>query len=166
MPITEDKFNILGWCTMQKLQLPPYTFRIRQEEGKSLIFDRFRRRWVRLTPEEKVRQHFARFLEEEKGFPPSLMAIEKKVNINGLAQRFDLLVYDRKGNPLLVAEFKAPGIPVTQEAFNQALRYNSVLKAPYFLVSNGVTHFICKIDYKTRTSAYLEEIPAFSALPE
>lgn len=146
---------------MQKLQLPEYPFRIKEENGVKLIFDRFRKRWVRLSPEEEVRQRFLSYLESEKGFPAALMAVEKKVDVHGQPQRFDLLVYDRKGMPLLVAEFKAPGVAITQDAFDQALRYNSVLKAPFFLVSNGLTHFICRIDFEAHSAGYLDYIPDF-----
>lgn len=149
---------------MQKLQLPAYTFRIREHDNKSLIFDEFRHRWVTLTPEEWVRQHFLKYLSMEKKFPRSLMAVEKKVAVNGLPQRFDLLVYDRKGNPLLVAEFKAPGIPVNQSVFDQALRYNSTLMAPFFLISNGLDHFICQVDYLNYQTSYIREIPSYDEI--
>ncbi|HPJ78160.1 MAG TPA: type I restriction enzyme HsdR N-terminal domain-containing protein [Prolixibacteraceae bacterium] len=149
---------------MQNLQLPEYTFRTKDHGGDRWIYDVHRRRWVRLTPEEGVRQRFLRFLERERGFPVPLMAVERKVEVNGLPQRFDLLVYDRKGNPLLVGEFKAPGVAITQEAFNQALRYNSVLKAPYFLVSNGLTHFMCRIDFEIHKAEYLVQIPEFAEM--
>jgi hypothetical protein len=154
----------LGWLAMQKLKLPSYSFRIEEKNGKQFIFDDIRRKWLTLTPEEWVRQHFIHFLVEEKMFPKSLMAIEKKVLINGLSQRFDLLVYDRKGNPLLIAEFKSPDVPIDQTTFNQASRYNNVLMAPYFLISNGIVHFVCKLDFENRTTRYLDEIPTFSEL--
>ncbi len=149
---------------MQKLQLPEYTFRTREQGGNRVIYDQFRKRWVRLTPEEWVRQRFLRFLQAEKDFPAALMAVEKKVEVNSLPQRFDLLVFDRKGNPLMVAEFKAPGVPITQEVFDQALRYNAVLKAPYFLVSNGISHYFCKIDFLAHTAGYLDNIPGFNEM--
>jgi hypothetical protein len=149
---------------MQNLKLPSYSFRIEEKNGKQLIFDELRRKWLTLTPEEWVRQHFVRFLEKEKLFPKSLMALEKKVMINGLSQRFDLLVYDRKGNPLLIAEFKSPDVQIDQNTFDQASRYNSVLHAPYFLISNGMVHFVCKLEFSNRTTRYLLEIPAFEEL--
>ena len=96
---------------MQKLQLPEYSFRIRKRDAGDLIFDEFRHRWVALTPEEWVRQHFLKYLSDEKKCPPSLMAVEKKVEINELQQRFDLLVYDRSGNPLMVANSRRPISP-------------------------------------------------------
>lgn len=149
---------------MQKLNLPGYHFRTLQKHQKELIFDEFRRRWVTLTPEEWVRQNFLKFLKEDKGFPKTLMTVEKKVDINGLQQRFDLLVYNRKGNPLMVAEFKAPDIAINQAVFDQAIRYNNSLKAPYILVSNGMVHFVCQIDFKGGRAEYLKEIPEFNSL--
>jgi hypothetical protein len=149
---------------MQKLKLPSYSFRIEEKNGKQLIFDDTRRKWLTLTPEEWVRQNFIHFLAKEKKFPKSLMAIEKKVLINGLSQRFDLMVYDRKGNPLLIAEFKSPDIQIDQTTFDQASRYNNVLRASYFLISNGMVHFVCKLDFEKRTTRYLEEIPTFEEM--
>jgi hypothetical protein len=149
---------------MQKLQLPEYTFRLKEKTGKKLIFDEFRQKWVVLTPEEWVRQRFLKYLASEKHFPGSLLAVEKKVLINGLYQRFDLLVYDRKGKPLLIAEFKAPTVEITRLAFDQAIRYNTVLKAPFFLISNGLTHFLCRVDFENRKTEYLNGLPDYSSL--
>ncbi len=149
---------------MQKLNLPEYHFRTIQKQKVELIFDEFRRRWVVLTPEEWVRQNFLKFLLDEKGFPKTLMAIEKVVEINRLQQRFDLLVYNRKGKPLLVAEFKAPEVAINQAVFDQVIRYNNSLMAPYILVSNGRVHFVCYIDFKVGRAEYLREIPEFNSL--
>jgi hypothetical protein len=146
---------------MQKLKLPAYTFSIGEKNGRSLIFDEIRRKWIILTPEEWVRQHFLKFLVSEKQFPASLMAIEKKVLINGLSQRFDLLVHDRQGKPLLIAEFKAPEVEINQIVFDQAFRYNSALMAPYYLISNGMIHFVCKVDFENNKTEYLSEIPGY-----
>jgi hypothetical protein len=149
---------------MQKLQLPEYTFRLKEKTGKKLIFDEFRQKWVVLTPEEWVRQRFLKYLVSENHFPGSLLSVEKKVLINGLYQRFDLLVYDRKGKPLLIAEFKAPSVEITRLAFDQAIRYNTVLKAPFFLISNGLTHFLCRVDFENRKTEYLNGLPEYSSL--
>lgn len=149
---------------MQKLQLPEYSFRMRKKDTGSLIFDEFRHRWVALTPEEWVRQNFLKYLSAEKRCPRSLMAVEKKVLINGLSQRFDLLVFSRKGDPLMVAEFKAPTVRINQAVFDQAVRYNSALRAPYFLISNGMDHFICQVDYQNHQTTYIREIPTFAEM--
>ena len=149
---------------MHKLNLPEIRLRMEERQGKPFVFDEFRRRWVVLTPEEWVRQHFLHYLSGHKGFPRSLIAVEKKVDVNGLSQRFDLLVYDRKGQPLLVGEFKAPAVLVSQQAFDQAVRYNSSLGARYVLVSNGLAHYICRLDFPAGKAEYLGDIPSYVEL--
>ena len=146
---------------MQELNLPVYEFRIKTEGGKEYIFDLVRRRFVLLTPEEWVRQNFMRYLAEEKKYPESLMAVEKQITLNGKLFRFDLLVYRRNGQPLLIAEFKAPGVKITQETFDQVVRYNMALKVERVVVSNGLQHFVCEIDYKINNYKFLREVPEF-----
>ncbi|MBW6537016.1 MAG: type I restriction enzyme HsdR N-terminal domain-containing protein [Mariniphaga sp.] len=146
---------------MQELNLPVYEFRIKTEGSKKYIFDLVRKRFVLLTPEEWVRQHFIRYLTEEKKYPESLMAVEKQITLNGKLFRFDLLVYRRSGQPLLIAEFKAPGVKVSQETFDQVVRYNMALKVERIVVSNGLQHFVCEIDYKQNNYKYLREVPGF-----
>src|SRR5665647_1555299 len=108
---------------MQKLNLPEYNFRTKTEEGKTFIFDTIRKKFVVLTPEEWVRQNFIQYLKTEKKYPETLMAVEKKIMLNQTQRRFDLLVYSRNGQPHLIAEFKAPNIRITQETFDQVVRY-------------------------------------------
>jgi hypothetical protein len=144
-----------------KLNLPEYEFRIKNEGGQVFIFDGVRKKFVVLTPEEWVRQNFIRFLVETKKYPSSLLAVEKKIVVNSLAQRFDLLVYHRNGQPCLIAEFKAPEVGINQQVFDQAVRYNMSLKADYIVVSNGLQHFACQIDYLKNSFTYLSEIPEF-----
>lgn len=146
---------------MQELNLPVYEFRIKTEGGKEYIFDLVRRRFVLLTPEEWVRQNFMRYLAEEKKYPESLMAVEKQITLNGKLFRFDLLVYRRNGQPLLIAEFKAPGVKISQETFDQVVRYNMALKVERVVVSNGLQHFVCEIDYKINNYKFLREVPEF-----
>lgn len=151
----------MNGAAIQKLNLPEYGFRFSERQGQACIYDEFRQRWAVLTPEEWVRQNFLKFLSGQKGFPRSLMAVEKKVDIHGLPQRFDLLVYNRKGEPLLVAEFKAPGVAIDQGVFDQVIRYNNTLLAPYIIASNGLSHFCCYIDFSAGNASYLPEIPDF-----
>jgi type I site-specific restriction endonuclease len=146
---------------MQPLNLPEYNFRIKTEDGKTLIFDGIRKKFVVLTPEEWVRQNFIEYLKKEKNYPETLMAVEKQIAVNGLQRRFDLLVYTRNGQPLLIAEFKAPAIKITQETFDQVVRYNMALRVEKVIVSNGLQHFACEIDYTKNSFSYLPEIPAF-----
>ena len=146
---------------MQKLNLPDYKFRTKSEEGKTWIFDAIRKKFVVLTPEEWVRQNFIAYLNEEKKYPVSLMAVEKQIMVSGKQRRFDLVVYNRNGQPNLIVEFKAPSVKITQEAFDQVVRYNMVLKVKNVIVSNGLQHFACEIDYKNNSYRYLQEIPGF-----
>ncbi len=147
---------------MQKLNLPEYSFRLKEESGKQLIFDLIRKKFVVLTPEEWVRQNFIQYLISEKNYPRNLMAVEKQVKVNGKQRRFDLLVYSRNGQPRLIVEFKAPGVKITQDAFDQVVRYNMALRVDKVIVSNGLQHFACAIDYKTNSFSYLKEIPEYA----
>lgn len=149
---------------MQKLNLPEYSFRTRTTEGKQYIFDSLRKKYVRLTPEEWVRQNFVQFLISEKKYPTSLIAIEAGVNINNNPQRADLIIFDRLGQPALVAEFKAPEVKISQQTFDQIVRYNRQLKVKFLIVSNGMQHYCCTIDYAENTYAFRPEIPAFEEI--
>lgn len=146
---------------MIKLNLPEYDFRTKMEDEKTFIFDDIRKKFVVLTPEEWVRQNFIRYLKTEKKYPESLMAVEKQIKVNRNQRRFDLLIYLRNGQPHLIAEFKAPNIKITQETFDQVVRYNMSLKVEMVLVSNGLQHFVCEIDYIKNSYSYLPEIPEF-----
>ena len=146
---------------MQKLNLPEYDFRIKTEDNKLFIFDSIRKKFVVLTPEEWVRQNFIRYLITEKKYPESLMAVEKKIMVNHNQRRFDLLVYLRNGQPHLIAEFKAPNVKIAQETFDQVVRYNMALRVERVVVSNGMQHFACEIDYANKSYSYLSEIPEF-----
>lgn len=147
---------------MQKLNLPAYSFKVQTEKGKEQIFDPIRKKYVVLTPEEWVRQNFVQYLIHEKKYPSSLMAVEKKLLVNKQPQRFDLLIYNRKGEPGVIVEFKAPSVKITQDTFDQAVRYNMALKVKYIMVSNGMQHFACEMDYDKNSYSFLKEIPEFS----
>ncbi|HKJ78811.1 MAG TPA: type I restriction enzyme HsdR N-terminal domain-containing protein [Prolixibacteraceae bacterium] len=146
---------------MQQLNLPEYQFKTKTESGKRYIFDFIRKKYILLTPEEWVRQNFIRYLADEKNYPETLMAVEKKITVNGKLFRFDLLVYNRNGQPHLIAEFKAPGVKIAQSSFDQVVRYNMALKVECVIVSNGLQHFACKINYTDNSYTYLGEIPEF-----
>ena len=149
---------------MQKLNLPEYTFTVRNEKSKQMIFDNVRKKYVRLTPEEWVRQNFVQFLIAEKGYSPALLAVETGVNVNNNPQRADLVVFDRRGNPAMVVEFKAPDVKITQETFDQIARYNMRLKVKFLIVSNGLQHYCCRLDFATASYSFLPDIPAFSEI--
>lgn len=146
---------------MDKLNLPEYAFRTKQEDGKEWIFDPIRKKFVVLTPEEWVRQNFIQFLKKEKKYPENLMAVEKQIMVNGNPRRFDLLIYLRNGQPHLIAEFKAPSVKITQETFDQVVRYNMALRVERVIVSNGLQHFACEINYPKNSYTFLYEIPEF-----
>lgn len=147
---------------MDKLNLPEYDFRIRSDDGKQMIFDSIRKKFVALTPEEWVRQNFIEFLKKEKKYPETLMSVEKQIMVNGNQRRFDLLIYRRGGQAHLIAEFKAPSVKITQDTFDQVVRYNMALRVEKVIVSNGLQHFACQIDYTNNSYAFLREIPEFS----
>tara|TARA_B100000795_G_scaffold267331_1_gene251949 strand:+ start:778 stop:1221 length:444 start_codon:yes stop_codon:yes gene_type:complete len=146
---------------MQKLNLPTFNFKFKSSENKTLIFDKLRKKYMVLTPEEWVRQHFIYFLIEEKKYPISLIAIEKQLTINNLKKRSDILVFNTDGKPEIIVECKAPSIKITQDAFDQIARYNLKLKANYLIVTNGLEHFYCKMDFKKETYVFLKTIPDY-----
>jgi len=150
---------------MEKLNLPAYEFRLSQnKEGQVYIFDALRKKNLLLTPEEWVRQHILRYLIEEKGYPPSLISAEAGLKVNQLSRRYDALIYNRRGEPVLLIECKAPSVSVKQETFDQVLAYNRQLQASHLLVTNGLKHFCCRIDPDSKQYIFLEEIPAFELL--
>lgn len=152
---------------MQKLNLPDYQLNIKRNvRGALVVMDPLRRRFITLTPEEWVRQHFVRFLISEKGYPPALMANEVSLLQNGMKRRCDSLVADRQGRPLVIVEYKAPTITITQAVFDQIARYNMVLHARYLMVSNGLVHYCCRLDYEHNTYAFLREVPSYNELEQ
>jgi hypothetical protein len=146
---------------MIRLNLPTYDFRIMQEGESAKIWDEFRKKYVALTPEEWVRQHIIRYLAEDKHYPRSLIMIESGLKVNRLFRRVDALVYDRGGTPIMLIECKSAGVKVTQEVFDQIARYNIPLRVPYLLVTNGLKHFCCRIDYDSGSYMFLKDIPDY-----
>tara|TARA_B100000780_G_scaffold125884_1_gene88284 strand:- start:2941 stop:3387 length:447 start_codon:yes stop_codon:yes gene_type:complete len=146
---------------MQDLNLPTYNFKLKSNENKTLIFDNIRKKYVVLTPEEWVRQHYIYFLIEEKGYPRSLIALEKQLVINNRKKRTDILIFNTSGNPQIIVECKAPSIKITQATFDQIARYNLKLKANYLIVTNGLDHYYCKMDFEKESYIFLTEIPNY-----
>lgn len=146
---------------MQPLNLPTYNFRIKSSENKLAIFDIVRKKYVVLTPEEWVRQHLIHYLIEEKNYPISLIAVEKKVTINKLTKRTDILIFNSVGLPEIIVECKAPSIKINQDTFDQIALYNLKLEAKYLIVSNGLDHFFCSMDSKNECYLFLENIPNY-----
>lgn len=148
-----------------ELNLPAYDHEIvRGDDGVTRIFDCLRGRAVALTPEEWVRQHFVNFLIVERGYPRGLMANEVSLRLNGTARRCDTLVYSRCGRPVMVVEYKAPTVDVTQAVFDQIARYNMAVGAPYLVVSNGLRHYCCRFDHQSRSYVFLRDIPRYDEL--
>lgn len=149
---------------MLSLNLPGFTPKVAEKDGKRTIFDPVRRKYVALTPEEWVRQHFVNYLVTARNYPKDLLANEVIVKLNGTSKRCDTVVYDRFLVPLIIVEYKAPHIPITRSVFDQIARYNMVLRVGYLIVSNGINHYCCKIDYDSQTYAFLDGIPAYDEL--
>lgn len=146
---------------MRELNFPNYTFRFKNSENKIAVFDVLRKKFVLLTPEEWVRQHVVQFLLQEKKLPQSLLNVEKQVLVNKLAKRYDVIAYNPDGSIHLVVECKAASIPITQETFDQIARYNLALKATYLMVTNGLQHYFCQLDYEQEKYNFLPDIPAW-----
>lgn len=149
---------------MQQLSFPDYKFKIKTEGQRTQIFDPVRKKYVTLTPEEWVRQHIISFLIEEKKFPASLIAVEISLNRGSKKQRGDIVVYTNDGKPKMIIECKAPEVKITQDVFYQIARYNAPLKMNYLVVTNGINHFCCKMDYENGEHTFLREIPEYDSL--
>jgi hypothetical protein len=149
---------------MRKLNLPFFEFNLREEDGKQFVLDIFRRKYVMFTPEEEVRQRFAHYLKEEKAYPASLMMTEVSMQLNKMKKRCDILVHKPAGKPAVLVECKAPEVKVTRATFDQAARYNLVFHVKYLIVTNGLKHYCCYLDFKLQQVHFLEEIPDYGAL--
>jgi hypothetical protein len=149
---------------MIALNLPEYKHRFNKSDKGLQLYDRIRKKFVALTPEEWVRQNFICYLLEEKQFPLSLMAVETGLKFNTLQKRSDIVLYNTLGKPHVVVECKAPEIKLTQDAFDQVARYNWVIKADYLIVTNGLNHFCCRMDYENNNYAFLKEIPFYKEI--
>lgn len=147
---------------MQKLNFNNYTFRFKNSENKVAIFDEIRKKFIILTPEEWVRQHVVRFLLEEKKYPKSYVNVEKIVKINGLTKRYDIVVFQPDGSIFLLVECKAPGITISQNTFDQIARYNMSLNAVHMMVTNGLNHYFCQMDYQQEKYFFLQDLPEYT----
>lgn len=148
-----------------QLNLPAFEIKTRKNTaGKTEIFDFIRKKYVALTPEEWVRQHFLQFLVNNKEFPYSLIAVEKGLKLNQMQKRFDAVVYDNKRMPLVLIEFKSPKVALDQNTFDQISRYNLIMKVNYLIISNGLKHYCCRMDYEKKRYYFLKEIPSFNEL--
>ena len=149
---------------MLPLNLPSYPVKIQVRNGKNVIFDSLRRKYVALTPEEWVRQHFIHLLTDFKGYPKGLLANEVQLDLNGTKKRCDTVLYNKDLSARMIVEYKAPHVAITQAASDQITRYNMVLKVDYLIVSNGINHYCCKIDYQSMSYSFLPDIPSYTDL--
>ena len=141
---------------MQQLNFPRYQFRFKSSENKTLIFDEIRKKFIVLTPEEWVRQHVVQFLISEKKYPKSLINVEKQLKVKGTLKRYDVVVYNNDGSIFLIVECKAPAIAISQQTFDQIARYNIEANATYLMVTNGLNHYYCQLDYENEKYIFSE----------
>lgn len=149
---------------MQALNLPPYNISIRKHGNRDQIFDILRRKFVALTPEEWVRQHFVHYLTEHKGYPMMLLANEVQLKVGDKTVRADSVLYDNHLQPRMIIEYKAPTIKLAQEVFDQISVYNLLLHVDYLIVSNGLQTYCCKMDYDNQKYLFLTDIPDYQKL--
>lgn len=146
---------------MQELNLPTYHFKFKEQNKLISIFDQIRKKYVVLTPEEWVRQNFIQFLIKDKKYPASLIAVEIGLKYNQLQKRADVIIYSKTGSPYLMIECKAPEVKISQDTFHQIAAYNMQFKVNYLVVTNGMDHFCCKMDYDSNSYQFLQMIPDF-----
>jgi len=145
-----------------KLNFPTYTFRLKNSKNKRLIFDEIRKKFMVLQPEEWVRQHCIQYLIHEKKYPKSLINVEKELRVNDLKKRYDIVVFNSDGSIHLIVECKAPKITVNQTTFDQIARYNLALKANYLMITNGLNHYYCTMDFVNERYQFLKDIPDYN----
>lgn len=143
------------------LNLPVFDYKIKQGTNEESIFDPVRNKYVKLTPEEWVRQHIIHYLLGHKAVPIGLTAVEKQFTYNKIRQRADIVVFNKLAKPSLIVECKAPSVQITQETFEQIARYNIPLRVDYLMVSNGIDHFYCKMDYENWSYQFLHDLPDY-----
>ena len=146
---------------LPQLNFPKYRFSFQETNGKTFILDKIRKKYVRLTPEEWVRQNTIAYLTKEKKYPSTMMAIEMSLTINQLTKRADIVVFKPAEKAWLLIECKAPNVEINQKTFEQIVRYNMQLNVDYFMLTNGYTHIFCQLDYKDNTYRFLEELPIY-----
>jgi len=147
-----------------ELDLPDHGVKTKHGPDGMQVFDGVRRRWVALTPEEWVRQHFVNYLVHDLGTPSGSLAVERTLSLNGLTKRADIVVHDAYGKPIALVECKAPHVTMDQRTFEQAARYNTVFKVRYLFITNGYRHFCCAVEHSTGHVDFLVEMPSYKAM--
>jgi predicted type IV restriction endonuclease len=149
---------------MLTLNLPPVQLKLQKKGDKEYVYDSLRKQYVRLTPEEYVRQHFVSFLIEHKNYPSGLLANEVTIAIGNVTRRCDTILYDNLLQPLMIIEYKAPTVTINQDTFDQIARYNLSLQVPWLIISNGLQHFCCSVNNEQNTYSFLKDIPKHEEL--
>ncbi len=149
---------------MQNLNLPHYNFNIKETGNKRAIFDPFRKKFVALTPEEWVRQNFLQYMVQTLGFPQGLISVEKKLVINNMQRRYDILAYNNYAQPVLIVECKSPMVKLTQATFNQVAAYNMNINVNYLIITNGIQHIACYLNHTNNTYSFLDTLPGYHCL--
>jgi hypothetical protein len=149
---------------MYKLNLPEFEYTLRKADGKVWIFDVIRKKFVVLTPEEWVRQHFVQHLITGLRYPKALIKLEGGLKYNTLNKRTDIVVYDRKGEPWMVVECKSPELKISESVLRQASVYNTTLKAKYITISNGLKHYCCSMDWQLARIVMMRDLPVFDEM--
>ena len=144
------------------LNLPKYDFKFKKENNTLYIYDSIRTKYVKLTPEEWVRQNYIEFLINDKKISRSLIVVEKEIVINDLKKRFDIVVYNKDYNPDILIECKAPNIKIVQNVFEQIAAYNIILKCKYLVVTNGLSHYFCEVNLVNKEVKFIEKLPDFN----
>ena len=146
---------------MEKLNFPDYLFSLKSKENKPYIFDVIRKKWLVLTPEEWVRQHCAHFLINDKNHPASLIQVEKTIEVNQTKKRYDLIAYNKNKEVEILVECKSPAVAITQTTFDQVAQYNFTLKSNYLMITNGIKHYYCQMDFDKKSYTFLKELPQY-----
>ncbi|MFT6748916.1 MAG: hypothetical protein ACI9XR_000901 [Flavobacterium sp.] len=146
---------------MQKLNFPEYQYRFKNKENKLAIFDEIRKKFILVTPEEWVRQNCVHYLIKELNYPKSHINVEKLVKINGINKRYDIVIFNLKGEIEILVECKAPSVTINQATFDQIAQYNLKLKANYLMVTNGLNHYFCQMDFENEKYSFLKTLPKF-----
>jgi hypothetical protein len=149
---------------LQPLNLPPYPFKISDNNGQLTLFDEIRKKHLIITPEEWVRQHFVQYLINQKKYPKTLIKLEGGLQLHGMAKRTDIVVFNTLGEKILMVECKAPSVNIDQKVFDQIARYNMTHKVPLLAVSNGLQHYYCNIDFENRSYKFTKDLPVYTAL--
>ena len=148
---------------LQPLALPPYPFKLTEQNGQLFIFDELRKKKIMLTPEEWVRQHFVQYLVNVKGYPKTLIKLEGGLKLHGMQKRSDIVVFNTLGQKILMVECKAPTVAIDQKVFDQIARYNMTHKIKLLAVTNGLEHYYCAIDFENSNYRFIDQLPLYQS---